>query len=128
MVKLNSGKWVKSDEVKTGDKFKFINEGEWRESTKYKYDDGTPKKQFVMKVSVNGKGEYQFTINQTNKAMGIKEWGDDTKDWVDKEVAIKVVDVLAGGNMKKSIMFNLTPADATPPSSFTGEQETWDES
>ena len=103
-MKLNDGrKYLKSDTVKNGDSITFKSEGEWLDSMNYKNEDGTPKKDFVMKVEHNGE-QYDMTVNFTNRKEIIAAFGDETSDWVGKTVKVEVVKVMVGGKAKNSIM------------------------
>jgi hypothetical protein len=58
-------------------------EGEWTESTKYKYEDGTPRKQFVIEVMYAGEAK-SLNLNSTNRSNLTNDWGNDTKEWIGK--------------------------------------------
>ena len=90
MVKLGqSGNYLKSESVNTGDIVTFKNEGSWETSTKYKYknqdgSEGDFKKSFV--ISVEFKGEVVLMrVNKTSRDALIGAYGDDTADWVGKQ-------------------------------------------
>ena len=54
-MKLNSSSpWLSAKSCDTGDTIKFLNEGEWRDSTKFTYDDGKPVRQLIFKVLHDG--------------------------------------------------------------------------
>ncbi len=95
--------WLKSENVKSGDTLTFLSGGEIVPSGKYTYEDGTPKKQFVIKLTHNG-AEADFTVNATNKKILIASFGDETDSWVGKSVKVDVANVMVSGSMKKSII------------------------
>ena len=106
-MKLNDGKtYLKSDMVKVGDTVKFLNGGEWIESAKFKYDDGTPRKDFIIQVKYNG-AEYALRVNATNRKALVAAYGDETEQWIGFGAKVDVVNVMVSGKMQKSIM--LTP-------------------
>ena len=90
MVKLNSGNWLTTEDAVDGGLVKFVNEGEWVESTRYTYPDGNPKQDFVIKLSYNGT-EYDARINKLSRDELIPAYGNDTANWVGKEAKIKIV-------------------------------------
>ena len=104
MVKLNS-KYLKPSTVKSGDTLKIIDEGAWQES-KYKYDDGTAKNDFVITVETNGE-QASFRCNKTNRDTLVQAWGSETCDWLGNTAVIAVENILVGGEKRETIM--LTP-------------------
>lgn len=108
MVKLSTAKnYLKSDDVKQGDKVVIITEGEWVSSAKYTYPDGTPRKDFLLKVD-HGGVEKDFRLNATNKKALVKAYGEETAEWVGKIVILETANVLVSGKMMKTII--ATPA------------------
>lgn len=95
--------WLKSENVKSGDTIIILNEGEIVNNPKFTYNDGTPKKDFILKVTHNGL-EADFTINAGNKKILIAAFGDETKDWISKTCKIDIANVMIGGVLKKSII------------------------
>ena len=106
-MKLNDGKnYLKSDMIKPGDTLTFLNAGEWIESRTYKYEDGNPKKDFIMLVKYQDK-EYSLRVNSTNRKALVAAYGDETEKWIGSGAKIDVVNVMVSGKMAKSIF--LTP-------------------
>ncbi len=95
--------WLKSDNVKPGDTITILNEGEIVTSAKFTYPDGTPRKDFIIKVTHNG-AEADMNINATNKKTLIAAYGDETTAWIGKVCKLDVANVMIGGNTKKSII------------------------
>ena len=94
-------KYLKADEVKTGELLKFLNEGEETTSTKFSYPEmtmaGTPhplagqmKKQFEIKVSLGNGEERTLTLNKTSYTAVGDKLGYDTKDWINKIAKITI--------------------------------------
>ena len=54
------------------------------------------------RVSVNGE-EFLWTMNNTSKDILIDVFGDDTKEWIKKEIPIEVTKIHVGSDIKLSI-------------------------
>ncbi len=106
MILEGKRNFLKVDEVKTGDKLEILSEGEWVPSKKFTYNDGTPKQQFIVKVSVEGI-ERDMTLNSTNRNSLIAAWGNDTANWINRFAVIEVVKMSVAGQLKNCII--LTP-------------------
>ena len=89
----------KGEDIKTGDTVKILGEGEWIE--------GQFGQQFVVKVETRN-GEKNVNFNQTTINILHDEFGEDTKNWINKEVLIRVKkDTVAG--KKVDIYYFVTP-------------------
>ena len=108
-------KYLKADEVKSGDLLKFLTEGEETVSTKYAYPEmtmaGTPhplagqmKKQFEIKVSLGNGEERTLTLNKTSYTAVGDKLGYETSNWVGH---IAVVTVAPTPNGKKAIYLSI---------------------
>ena len=100
MVMLNEGgKWIKTAEVNNGEMITIVDEGSWQES-KFTYDDGNPKNDFVIKVEHKNE-EKNMRLNQKNRTTLTEAYGNDTSKWVGKtaEITKKTVEV-AGKDME----------------------------
>ena len=95
--------WLKSENVKSGDTMTIKNEGEIVTSSKFTWANGEPKKDLVLLVEHNG-ADADFTVNATNKKILLASFGDETANWVGKVVKLDIVNVMIGGNTKKSII------------------------
>lgn len=103
-MKLTTAKnWLKSEDVKQGDLITFLNEGEWVASAKYTYADGTPRKDFLLKVKHND-ADKDMRLNATNKKVLIRAFGEETKDWVGKTAKITTADIMVSGKMMKTMI------------------------
>jgi hypothetical protein len=93
MVKLGqSGTYLNSGDVSSGDMVVFKNEGEWQTSNKFKYKnaDGTEgefKRSFVIAVDFKG-AELLMRVNKTSRDALVVAYGDDTATWVGKQAKI----------------------------------------
>lgn len=122
MVKLQSGKYLKSSIVKDGSIIKILNEGEWIVNQKYTYPDGNPRKDFVLKVDLEGQ-EYTMRINKTNRETLKVAWGDETRDWVGNKAVVKLMDALVSGKMQKIVI--LTALSFDPKDPKEPEEQPW---
>ena len=106
MVMLSDGSkknWIKSADVKTGDVVTFMSGGEWTESSKFTYDDGSPVKQFVVSVELKGE-ERAMNINKLSRTNLCSYFGGDTDTWIGRKASVEKVKVMVGGELKESIM------------------------
>ena len=108
-------KYLKADEVKTGDLVKFVSEGEETTSTKYAYPEltmgglphplaGQMKKQFEIEVSLGNQEVRTLTLNKTSYKQVAEKLGYDTKEWLNK---IAKVTIAPTPNGKKAIYLNI---------------------
>jgi hypothetical protein len=102
--------WIKSADVKTGDVVTFMSGGEWTESSKFTYDDGSPVKQFVVSVELKGE-ERAMNLNKLSRTNLCAYFGGDTDGWIGKKASVEKVKVMVGGELKESIM--LTPIESS---------------
>lgn len=117
--------WLNSKNCKDGDIVEFINEGEWRDSTKFTYDDGNPVRQLVFKVKHNGE-EKQISLIKPSRLAMIEVFGDDTVEWVGKKAVINLALNTQGGKsiMLKPVMVNKsTGKPVVEPSEAIDESE-----
>ena len=99
--------WLKTSEVKNGEKIKILDEGAWVESTKFTYDDGNPVKQFVVSIERGGSA-YAINMNKVSRTQLSTAWGTDTSKWVGHMVQVEKIKVMVGGDLKESLL--LSPA------------------
>ncbi len=105
-MKLTTAKnYLKSEDVKQGDIITFLDEGALVASAKYTYEDGTPRKDFLLKVKHNDV-EKDMRLNATNKKIMIKAFGDETSAWVGKTAKINTADIMVSGKLMKTIMMS----------------------
>ena len=120
MVKL-TGNFLKTAEVEAGDLVTFKDAGEWVKSTKFTYEDGTPKTDFIIKVDHNGV-EKSMRLNKTNREILKSVYGDETEAWVGKSATITKLKALVAGKMQDCIILEVGVKDE-PPKNDTP----WDE-
>jgi len=112
VVKLSSGKnWLKSADLKTGNLLGIVNEGEWTESSKFTNSDGSPVRQFVIRVSLNAE-QRDITLNKISRTNLSDAWGEETAKWVGKTARVEKVKVMVSGEMKDSVV--LFASDVEP--------------
>jgi len=87
IIKINDTKYLKKDtEMKHKDIVVIENEGQWEESDNYKKADGTPSNQFSILLRLSN-GDIRSTIlNWTNIKLLSQAFGNDSANWVGKEV------------------------------------------
>lgn len=90
-------------DIKDQSIIKFTTEGEWKESAKFTNADGTPKSQFQIKVLTPENGELLLTLNKNSFNRMIDEFGDDTANWVGKEVRAHVKEENVAGEFRNVI-------------------------
>ena len=95
--------YLKTENIKSGDLITIINEGELVASAKYTYPNGEPRKDFLIKVKHNDT-EVDMRINATNKKVLIGAFGDETAQWVNKQVRLDTANVMVSGKMMKTIV------------------------
>ena len=121
-MKLSDGtSWLNAKACKDGDVIEFLNEGEWRDSTKFTYDDGNPVRQLVFKVKHNGE-EKNLSLIKPSRLACIDAWGDDTLEWVSQKATITLALNTQGG---KSIVLQpiITKAKSLGPEPELEEEE-----
>jgi len=109
-MKLDTGSYLKSAEVNTGESVTFRNEGEWVENTKFTYDDGTPKNDFVIGVVYRG-ADKRMRLNKTNRDNMIAAYGAETRDWVGKPAMIVKEKMLVAGKRMDVITLEVPAAN-----------------
>lgn len=89
-----TSEYIKAEEVKVGVAVLIINEPDYGDI------DGDK----VLNGRVTFKGEERgLTFNKTNTKILANAWGEDTKEWKDKNVLLSVVDVTFHGKPVKGI-------------------------
>ena len=90
-MKLNDNSvWLSAKNCNDGDVIELLDEGEWKDSTTFKYDDGNPVRQLVFKVKHNEE-EKSLTLIKPSRTAMITAFGDDTIAWVNKKAKITLV-------------------------------------
>ena len=91
----SSGMYLKADQVKKGDIIKILDEGTIETSTKFTYDDGTPKKEFVFTVEHKGQ-KVKMRMNKASRVAITSGFGDETKNWVGREASCYIMPTPSG--------------------------------
>jgi len=117
-MKLNENtNWLSAKSCEEGDIVTFLDEGEWRESTRFTYDDGNPVKQLIFKVKHKDE-EKNLTLIKPSRMAMIEAYGDDTVGWVGKQAKISLALNTQG---TKSIMLTPITVDFEPNKDKTGQ-------
>lgn len=106
MILEGKRNYLKADEVKTGDTLIINSEGEWIESKRFTYPDGTPKQQFIIKVNCDNV-DRDMSLNATNRQNLINAFGKDTSKWVGQAVVVEIVKMSVSGQLKNVIILNV---------------------
>lgn len=109
---MMGGNYLKTTDANSGDKITFKDEGEWIESTRWKYDDGNPRVDFVIKVDFNG-DEKSLRLNKGNREILTEAFGNDTKEWIGKTASITKEKVMVAGKKMDTIVLEVS-AEETP--------------
>ena len=117
-MKMNqAGPTLGTKSVEKGEVVEIMNEGEYRENTKYTYEDGTPKKDCIFKVKYQGE-EKEMRFNKSTQVNLIEAFGDETKEWIGKKAKIMILPTPKGDNK----MIVLDPITKEEPAEIS-----WDE-
>lgn len=114
MVMLG-GSYLKTSEVDNGDIITFKDEGTWVESTRFTYQDGNKKVDFVIKVEVKGE-EKSMRLNKTNREIVIAAYGNNTSKWIGKTARITKEKVLVAGKKHDCILLEISSHQVTDDS------------
>lgn len=86
-IKIDDTKFLNRDqEIAHKQIVKIAGEGVWEESPRFKKEDGTPQNQFSIKLEVKPNEIRKTTLNFGNVKLLVEAFGDETKDWVGKEL------------------------------------------
>lgn len=108
MVKLDVNKWIRPADFGEGDlKVKILGEGE----TKLPKDTGLDNEVFEIPVQLPDGTEKFWTMNKTSQRALVTSFGDETADWIGKEINLFTSEVQFKGKTVKAIYARL---DGTP--------------
>ena len=120
-MRMNTGGgYLKAKDVKNGEVIKFLDEGRWEASDKFKYESGDPVQNCIFKVEYQG-DEKQYRINKASRVAMIEAFGDESKDWVGKQATMMVIPTPNGND--KMIVLQPIADNRTPKQTKTA----WDE-
>jgi len=103
MILTGKRNFLRVSDVKGGEIITFLNEGEWVENKKYTYPDGTPRKDFVIKITIF-ELEKDMRLNATNRSNLISAFGNDTTNWIGKSAILEKTKVMVGGKIMDTII------------------------
>ena len=107
--------------IKDGDIVKLLDEGKWDTMTG---QDGKTKQVLKFEMKLADGETKTYTMNNTTIRNLTQEWGQDSKDWMRKELKVHLLAQMAFGKMIKVLI--LTPPDwkeATMEESNLPEEE-----
>ena len=86
-VNINQTKFLNKDkDVSHKDILTINNEAIWEDSQRFKRDDGSPQSQFNIEFKLKNGDIRGTALNWTNTKLLVIAFGDDSKDWIGKEV------------------------------------------
>jgi hypothetical protein len=96
---ISKKSYVKTKDLKLGDRITFLNEGEWVKKDFSKTKDGSNVKDcFVLKVNINTDDtEREFNLNATSRDSLGKGWGFETKNWIGQTAVVEFVKMSSFG-------------------------------
>ena len=118
VILSEGGVWLKSADVKPGDTLKILSEGEWVENQKFSYEDGSPKKDFIVRV-VHSDQEKNWRVNGMNRQAVKSMYGNDTSFWIGKTIKVTTEQMLVAGKRMKVVCVIKVDKD--------GKEISWDE-
>lgn len=94
------GKWGKAGkEIKDGDRMKMLDAGQVSDSG-FKDKEGNPTKQYIFKIMLTSKEEYNINMNRTSRNTLARGFGTDTDLWKGKIIKAFVVRQMVGDSLK----------------------------
>ena len=115
----SGGIWLSAKNCTEGSIVEFLDEGCWKDSTRFSYDDGNPVRQLIFKVKHENE-EKQLTLIKPSREALISAWGDDTIAWVNKKAKISLALNTQGG---KSIILQPIGKTEAPQEATSNESE-----
>ena len=86
-INVNENRFLDATtDVQHKDVVKIETEGKWQASERFKKEDGTPQNEFRIDFRVKSGEVRNTTLNWTNVKLLVKALGDETVDWVGKEL------------------------------------------
>ena len=109
-IKPPSDYVIANQDIKTGDLIIFLDEGNYNT-----LPQDPDREVLTFKVKIPSGEEKSISINKTSQIELIKAWGDDSKDWVNKKVSVKVVNQKVFKEFKDVIYLFPAEGQAAPP-------------
>jgi hypothetical protein len=94
--------YLNPEDVTDGDIAVILDEGVERESSRYKKEDGTPKKELVFQIEHKDEKK-SYTMNFTSQCDCAPVWGNDTAKWKGKALELSVVKQRVGKDMRNVV-------------------------
>ena len=92
--------YIKSSDMKNGDRVKFINGGKWMDKDFSKERDGSDVKSvYVAQVSLNGGEGKELTINATSGQSLANGWGQEGPGWAGKTAKVTFQKTMSFGKI-----------------------------
>jgi hypothetical protein len=86
-INVNNTKFLNTaEDIKHKDIVSLVDGGMWEESTRFKKKDGTPSNSFKIKIKLPNGEVRSATLNWTNVKLLVSAFGDESDNWVSKEV------------------------------------------
>lgn len=86
-IDINQAKFLDSAvDIKHKDILTIESEGKWYESARFKKEDGTPVNEFKLNIKLTNGEIRNVTLSWTNVKMLVEALGDDSVDWIGKQV------------------------------------------
>ena len=103
MILEDKMNYLKTAEVNGGEVVTFLDEGVWKVSKLYKYDDGEPRRDFYIKIEIL-EVEKHLKLNVTNREILKEAFGKDTTGWIGKEATLSKEKIMVGGKKMDTIV------------------------
>lgn len=84
-INIDDTKFLKTEDIKHKDVVKVESEGVWQDSN-FKDEDGNPQREFRIHFKLGNGETRSTTLRSTNVRLLGKAMGDETRDWVGKEL------------------------------------------
>jgi len=107
MILSQKRNYLRINDIKGGEIVEILNEGEWIESKRYTYNDGTPRKDFYIKIKINEE-ERDLRLNVTNRGILISAYGNDTAKWIGKSIVLKKIQAMTPQGLRDAIIVEPT--------------------
>ena len=103
MILEDKMNYLKTAEVNGGEVVTFLDEGIWKESKIYKYEDETPRKDFYIKIHILDIDKH-LRLNVTNREVLKEAFSKDTINWIGKKATLSKEKIMVGGKKMDSVV------------------------
>lgn len=95
MVKVNTSRFLKADDIGQGVTATFVDEGQYVEG---KFEDESGNKKQVFQITIRiGEDTKTWSMNKTSQINMANVHGDESSVWVGKEIGLSVMTQMIGG-------------------------------